>query len=128
MRSVQNWFYHPHPFSRLLLALAERLQVWELTQRQCCGTVTIFYGSGSNFLKVPVLVPTFAKLRFRFRIFTIKSNSFKKEIITNLAFLHSKLFYKEKIDKFHKIHNIILCVFENFGDTILLRFQTCTGN
>ncbi len=36
---------------------------------QRCGTVTIFYGSGSDFWKimVPVLVPTFEKLWFRFR-------------------------------------------------------------
>ncbi len=36
---------------------------------QCCGTVTIFYGSGSDFLKVmvPVPVSNFEKLRFRFR-------------------------------------------------------------
>ncbi len=45
---------------------------------QRCGTVTIFYGSGSDFWKVkvqvpvpvlvPVLVPIFDTLRFRFRI------------------------------------------------------------
>ena len=37
---------------------------------QRCGTVTIFYGSGSDFWKVsvPVPVPTFDTLRFRFRI------------------------------------------------------------
>jgi hypothetical protein len=36
---------------------------------QCCGTVTIFYGSGSgsDFWKVMVPVPTFEKLWFRFR-------------------------------------------------------------
>ncbi len=38
---------------------------------QCCGTVTIFYssgcGSGYDFWKVMVPVPTFDKLRFRFR-------------------------------------------------------------
>ncbi len=40
--------------------------------KQRCGTVTIFYGSGSDFWKVPVpvpvLVPIFDTLRFRFRI------------------------------------------------------------
>ncbi len=51
--------------------------------QQCCGTVAIFYGSGSDFCKVmvpvrvPVPVPTFEKLRFRFRfqlhIYTRKS-------------------------------------------------------
>jgi hypothetical protein len=33
---------------------------------QCCGTVTICYGSGSDFWKVMVPVPTFEKLWFRF--------------------------------------------------------------
>jgi hypothetical protein len=63
---------------------------------QCCGTVTIFYGSGSDIWKVmvpvpvptfekvmvpvPVPVPTFEKLRFRFRfhlhIYAIKTKFF----------------------------------------------------
>ncbi len=42
---------------------------------QCCGTVTIYYGSGSGsgsdfwkvMVPVPVPVPTFEKLWFRFR-------------------------------------------------------------
>ncbi len=38
------------------------------THRQCCGTVTIFYDSGSDFWKVMVSVPTFEKLWFRFRL------------------------------------------------------------
>ncbi len=39
------------------------------TQNQCCGTVTIYYGSGSDFWKVmvPVPIPTFEKFWFRFR-------------------------------------------------------------
>ncbi len=45
-----------------------------LTIFQCCGTVTIYYGSGSvsgsDFWKVlvPVPVPTFEKLWFRFQL------------------------------------------------------------
>ncbi len=41
----------------------------------CCGTVTNFYGSGSDFWKVmvPVPVPTFEKLWFRFRFLLVKS-------------------------------------------------------
>ncbi len=40
------------------------------TVHQCCGTVTIFCGSGSNFWKVtvPGPVPTFDMLQFRFRL------------------------------------------------------------
>jgi hypothetical protein len=36
----------------------------------CCETLNIFYGSasGSDFSQVMVLVPTFAKLWFRFRL------------------------------------------------------------
>jgi hypothetical protein len=39
--------------------------------RQRCGTVTIFYGSGSYFP-----VPTFEKLWFRFRFQLLKSYGF----------------------------------------------------
>jgi hypothetical protein len=55
-----------------------------------------------------------------------KKYSLKKENLKNIAFLHSQLFYKEKIDKFHliyckmwmkkilyvgnQIHNFILCM------------------
>ncbi len=50
---------------------------------------------------VPVPVPTFEKLRFRFRfqlhIKTIKSKFFKNIFGFLFAFLHSKLFYKEKV-------------------------------
>ncbi len=48
--------------------------IWKencMTVRQCCGTVTIYYGSGSgsDFWKVmvPVPVPTFERFWFRFR-------------------------------------------------------------
>jgi hypothetical protein len=39
------------------------------SQGQCCGTITIFYGSGSgsDFRQVTVPVQTSDKLRFRFR-------------------------------------------------------------
>jgi hypothetical protein len=40
-------------------------------------------------------------LRFRFHIKAIKSTIFQKLFGKNLAFLHSKLFTREKIDKFH---------------------------
>ena len=47
------------------------------TASQCCGTVTIYYGSGSgsDFWKVmvPVPVPTFEKLWFRFQFLLLKS-------------------------------------------------------
>ncbi len=90
---------------------------------QCCGTVTIFYGSGSgsDFWKVmvpvpvptfekvmvPVPVPTFEKLRFRFRfqfqlhIYTIRSKFFLQNFV---SFLHSELFYKEKDYKYQQMY------------------------
>jgi hypothetical protein len=54
-----------------------------------------FYSSGScsDFLKFPVPVPTFRKLG-------------KK-----LVFFIPKLFYKEKIDKFHQIYCKMKCTF-----------------
>ena len=57
---------------------------------------------------VPVPVPTFEKLRFRFRFQlhtkTIKSKFSKKKFGKNIAFLLSKLFYKEKVYKFQQIY------------------------
>ncbi len=77
------------------------------------------YSSGSDFWKVIIPVPTFKKLRFRFRLLksygpvptfeklrfqlhikTIKSKFLKQNIGIFFAFLHSKLFYKEKVYKF----------------------------
>jgi|LakMenEpi03Aug12_release.lakeMendotaPanAssembly.Ray.scaffolds.fasta_scaffold174203_1 hypothetical protein len=51
----------------LLQAISCRRCWWNY--RRCCGTVTIFYGSGSDIWQVRVLVPapTFDKLRFWFR-------------------------------------------------------------
>jgi hypothetical protein len=40
----------------------------EVPEISGCGTVTIFYGSGSDFRKVMVPVPTFEKLWFRFQL------------------------------------------------------------
>jgi hypothetical protein len=46
-----------------------------LFSKQRCGTLTILYGSGSgsDFWKVMVPVPTFEKLWFRFRFLLLKS-------------------------------------------------------
>jgi hypothetical protein len=58
------------------------------------------------FDKVMVPVPTFEKLWFRFRfqlyIKTIKSKFFKKNFGNFFAFLHNKLFYKEKVYNFQQ--------------------------
>jgi len=53
---------------------------------QCCGTVTIFYGSGSDCwqVTVPVSVPA--------PYLDHKKQIKKKRFGTNLTFLHSKLF------------------------------------
>jgi hypothetical protein len=72
------------------------ISTYRLNFYQCCGTVTIFYGSSSDFWKVMVPVPTFEKvmvpvstfenLRFRFRfrfqlhIYTIKSKFFLRNL------------------------------------------------
>jgi hypothetical protein len=53
------------------------------------------------FFMVPV--QTFDKFRLRFRIYIIKSR-LQNFLGKNLAFLHRKLFYKEKIYKFYQIH------------------------
>ncbi len=54
------------------------------TSPQCCGTLTIFYGSGSgsDFWKVmvPVPVPTFEKLWFRFRLLLFKKLRFRFQL------------------------------------------------
>ncbi len=47
---------------------------------QYCGTVTIFYGSASDFWQVPV--PAMAP----YRILTIKNTVFKNNFVKNLAF------------------------------------------
>jgi hypothetical protein len=61
-----------------------------------------------SFEKVMVPVPTFEKLRFRFRfqlhIWTIKSKFFRKNFGFFFAFLPSKLFDKEKVYKFQQIY------------------------
>jgi len=46
---------------------------------QCCGTVTIYYGSGScsDFWKVMVPVPTFEKWWFRFRFLLLTKLRFR---------------------------------------------------
>jgi hypothetical protein len=68
--------------------------------RQCCGTVTIFYGYGSSsdFRQVTVPVPV--------PYLDHKKQFSNTNVGKNLVFLHSKLFYKEKIDssKFHQIY------------------------
>ncbi len=55
---------------------------------------------------VPVPVPTFKKLRFRFQLYikTIKSKFFKKNFGNFFVFLHRKLFYKEKVYNFQQIY------------------------
>ncbi len=84
----------------------------EYISTQCCGTVTIFYGSGSgsDFWKVmvPVPVPTFEKLWFRFRFRLLKSygsgsgSYFRKVPVpvpaTYLA--HKKQIFQKKIWNF----------------------------
>ncbi len=60
-----------------------RAECFSCTLDQCCGTVTIYYGSGSGSdfwkVRVPVSVPvpTFEKLLFRFRFLLLKKLRFR---------------------------------------------------
>ncbi len=76
-------------------------------------TETFYYGSGSDFWKVMVPDPTFEKLWFRSYFLQVpvpvpasyldhKQQIKKKNSGNFFSFLHSKLFYKEKIRKFNK--------------------------
>ncbi len=62
------------PYIRLLKVPSHQIRsAW----KQCCGTVIIYYGSGSDFWKVMVPVPTFEKLWFRFRFLLLKKLRFR---------------------------------------------------
>jgi hypothetical protein len=76
--------------------IPHKVQNW--SPNQCCGTVTIFYGSGfgSYFWKV--------MFRFRFRLLKKLWFRFKKNVVIFFAFLHSKRFYKEKVYNFQQIY------------------------
>ncbi len=75
-----------------------------MNYRQCCGTVTIFYGSGSDFWKDIVPVPTFEKVMVQVPVpapyLYHKKQIFLKKFV---SFLHIKLFYKEKDYKYQQI-------------------------
>jgi hypothetical protein len=66
------------------------------------GTVTIFYGSGSKFYQVMVLVPTFDKFWFRFRLHieTIKSTVQPVQYSTVQPFYIASFFTRKKLIKF----------------------------
>ncbi len=75
---------------------------------QCCGTVTIYYGSGSgsDIWKVAVPVPTFAKLRtvhVPVPYLDHKKHCLKK-FVENFLLFYILCFYKEDIDKFRQIY------------------------
>jgi hypothetical protein len=74
--------------------------------RQRCRTVSIFYGSGSDFRKVIVPVPTFEKLCFRFWFPLLKSygsGSGAKNVGKNFAFLYLvSCFSRKKFINFNK--------------------------
>ncbi len=92
--------------------------------KQSCGTVTIFYGSGSDFWKLWfrfrfwLLKKLWFRFRFRFRFLLLKSYGsgsgsssistvyHKKQIFLKkfVSFLHFKLFYKEKNYKYQQIY------------------------
>ena len=52
------------------------------SSKQCCGTVTIYYGSGSDFWKVMVPVPRVKKLRFlRFRFHNTRKKNLDPTVL-----------------------------------------------
>ncbi len=82
-------------------------------QGQCCGTVTIFHGSGSgsDFWQVSVPVPTFEKLPW----YGSGSGSLSRPLKAQFQnFLGSMKEIK---------YTILYCVYDNFCDSILLRFR-----
>ncbi len=68
-------------------------------------------------LQFPVPVPTFDKFRFLFRLYikTLK-NQFSKKFVKFFAFLML-------IEAALLPRNLVICVWENFCDSILLRFR-----
>ncbi len=77
---------------------------------QCCRTITFYgsgseldkldSGSGSEFWQVTVPIPVPAPVQVPAPYLNHKQHSFQKFFGKNLAFLHGKLIYKEKIDEF----------------------------
>jgi hypothetical protein len=93
------------------LAKGHQKEIGTSCQNQCCGTVTIFYGSGSgsDFWKVmvPVPIPTFEKVTVPVLVPVPAPYLYhKKQIFLYkfVSFLHSKLFYKEKVYKYQQIY------------------------
>jgi len=71
--------------SNYVILKLDSTKIRRVGKEQCCGTVTIYYGSGSgsgsDFWKVMVPVPvpvlTFEKLWFRFRFLLLKKLRFR---------------------------------------------------
>jgi hypothetical protein len=112
---------------------------------QCCRTVTIFYGSGSDFWKVmvpvltfekvmvPVPVPTFEKLRFWFRfqlhIYTIKSKFFLQNLFPfNIVSLNINKFIvkceRKMLNEGNQIHNFIF----SSGSRTVINYGSSSGS
>ncbi len=79
----------------------------ELFKRQCCGTVTIFYGFGSGFWQVTVLVPTFDKFRFQFRARPWPCTASKNCLEKILSFYIVSFLQGKKLISFNKF--IVKC-------------------
>ncbi len=72
-----------------------------------------FYGSGSDFWKVMVPVPTFEKFRFRFQLHIYVDHKLQifQIFFGIFAFLYSKMFSKEQLYKFQQIYCIMWMTF-----------------
>jgi hypothetical protein len=101
---------NPDPM-RKVINLLKKLDLTSIP-KQRCGTVTLFYGYGSDFsqILVPVPVPTFEKLRFRFQLHikTIKSEFFQKNVEFFLPFYIVSCFTRKKLINFNKFNKFIV--------------------
>ncbi len=103
-----------NPLKKLQKTSCEKSSKRVTEKSQLCGTVAIFYGSGSDFWTVMVPVPTFKKLWFRFLLLkTYSSGSGSSSISRPLKAdfskkMYCKIWMKKKIlNEGNQIHNFI---------------------
>ncbi len=89
--------------------------IYNGTGNQCCGTVSIYYGSGSDFWQVTVPVTALAP-------YLDHKSSFARKKIDELIQIYCKMWMKNILKEGSQTHNCIpYCVCENFCNSILFR-------